>query len=344
MQTDDIVGILEKALLSPKKENKAENVEILSDLREETASNCLSHRQQTEFRKSQLLEAQLKEFEKEMDSKMDETNRKGIEDFGDSDSSKSVGRTKSSNSQEEKNKALMEFLDQSLNMSNIPHIRNREEEELGLEYSAPSPSSPLDKAFIGSKSLSALNYTLTIKDPKPSHILIKNHTQSKNLLNNSKIIHKLSSKIHKDLSALSLSQREKLVFSYIHGSNLTEESNDVKLEDLLRVSGSSLCDERNSRVSHRERAKEHNVNHHHHNHNKNNPSSRNHNHKHMEREGKENRRKALGVVHQFRRFRKEEHQHRPKGLAAPNTNASECSNPKHSYRYYVLSSIYLCFV
>jgi hypothetical protein len=50
------------------------------------------------------------------------------------------------------------------------------------------------------------------------------------------VIQKLSEKYQKELSKLSLSQREKMVFNYIHQSSAQEELKDVNPEEVLRVS------------------------------------------------------------------------------------------------------------
>lgn len=66
------------------------------------------------------------------------------------------------------------------------------------------------------------------------------------------IIKVLSEKYQKELSKLSLSQREGMVFNYIHQSNIQEDLNDVNLEDVLKITGK---DEEKKKIKEEERLK-----------------------------------------------------------------------------------------
>jgi len=64
----------------------------------------------------------------------------------------------------------------------------------------------------------------------------KNTNETSTPENEQKLIERLSKKYEKELDKLSLSQRERVVFNYIHQNPVHDELNDVCLDDLLKIS------------------------------------------------------------------------------------------------------------
>ena len=186
----------------------------------------------SEYRRSQLLEQELKAAGLRMPESVEQEGEYLDVDV---DADAEMGG-ETNNLKEEMRKLLFEGEKEGSEMFDNGEMEAFLNQSLD-EGELMDDNSDLNKGFIASKSLSCLHQCTSSLNNL--HLGDSNNAGKHILLNNSKVLNKLSSKLHKDLSKMSLSQREKLVFQYIYGPPSEQIGNDVKLEDLLKVSANS---------------------------------------------------------------------------------------------------------